>query len=93
MEDRVREFSEMLRGASRFGGLASGERTPMLRLDCFGGSPTQRGASVTFPRDSWRQPRLLHLGHSSPMVAHRYSATYDSEQAAAHATFSPAMQL
>ena len=34
------------------------------------------------------------LGHSSPMMVRRYSATYDSEQAAkAHATFSPAMQL
>ena len=34
------------------------------------------------------------LGHSSPMMVGRYSATYDSEQAAAaHAAFSPAMQL
>ena len=34
------------------------------------------------------------LGHSSPMMVRRYSATYDSEQAAkAHAAFSPAMQL
>ena len=34
------------------------------------------------------------LGHSSPMMVCRYSATYDSEQAAAaHAAFSPAMQL
>ena len=34
------------------------------------------------------------LGHSGPMMVRRYSATYDSEQAAkAHATFSPAMQL
>ena len=34
------------------------------------------------------------LGHSSPMMVRRYSATYDSEQAAsAHASFSPAMQL
>jgi integrase len=34
------------------------------------------------------------LGHSSPMMVRRYSATYDSEQAAAnHATFSPASQL
>ena len=34
------------------------------------------------------------LGHSSPMMVRRYSATYDSEQAAsAHALFSPAMQL
>ena len=34
------------------------------------------------------------LGHSSPMMVRRYSATYDSEQAAAaHATSSPAMQL
>ena len=34
------------------------------------------------------------LGHTSPMMVRRYSATYDSEQAAAaHATFSPAMQL
>ena len=33
------------------------------------------------------------LGHSSPMMVRRYSATYDSEQAAkAHATFSTAMQ-
>ena len=34
------------------------------------------------------------LGHSSPMMVRRYSATYDSEQAAvAHAAFSPATQL
>ena len=34
------------------------------------------------------------LGHSSPMMVRRYSATYDSEQAAAaHAGFSPASQL
>ena len=34
------------------------------------------------------------LGHSSPMMVRRYSATYNSEQAAsAHAAFSPAMQL
>ena len=34
------------------------------------------------------------LGHSSPVMVRRYSATYDSEQAAsAHAAFSPAMQL
>ena len=34
------------------------------------------------------------LGHSSPMMVRRYSATYDSEQAAAnHALFSPASQL
>ena len=34
------------------------------------------------------------LGHSSPMMVRRYSATYDSEQAAAnHASFSPATQL
>jgi site-specific recombinase XerD len=34
------------------------------------------------------------LGHSSPMMVRRYSATYDSEQAAAnHAAFSPAAQL
>ena len=34
------------------------------------------------------------LGHSSPMMVRRYSATYDSEEAAkAHAAFSPAMQL
>jgi integrase len=34
------------------------------------------------------------LGHSSPMMVRRYSATYDSEQAAAaHAAFSPASQL
>ena len=34
------------------------------------------------------------LGHTSPVMVRRYSATYDSEQAAsAHATFSPAMQL
>ena len=34
------------------------------------------------------------LGHTSPMMVRRYSATYDSEQAAsAHASFSPAMQL
>lgn len=34
------------------------------------------------------------LGHSSPLMVRRYSATYDSEQAAAaHATFSPAAQL
>lgn len=34
------------------------------------------------------------LGHSSPMIVRRYSATYDSEQAAAaHAAFSPASQL
>ena len=34
------------------------------------------------------------LGHSSPMMVRRYSATYDSEQAAAaHAAFSPAGQL
>ncbi len=34
------------------------------------------------------------LGHSSPMMVRRYSATYDSELAAAnHASFSPAMQL
>ena len=34
------------------------------------------------------------LGHSSPMMVRRYSATYDSEQATkAHAAFSPAMQL
>ena len=34
------------------------------------------------------------LGHTSPMMVRRYSATYDSEQAAAaHAAFSPAMQL
>ena len=34
------------------------------------------------------------LGHSSPMMVRRYSATYDSEQAASHhAAFSPAMQL
>ena len=34
------------------------------------------------------------LGRSSPMMVRRYSATYDSEQAAkAHAAFSPAMQL
>ena len=34
------------------------------------------------------------LGHSSPMMVRRYSATYDSEQAAAaHAAFSPAVQL
>ena len=34
------------------------------------------------------------LGHSSPMMVRRYSATYDSELAAkAHAAFSPAMQL
>ena len=33
------------------------------------------------------------LGHSSPMMMRRYSATYDSERAAAHAAFSPAMQL
>ena len=33
------------------------------------------------------------FGHSSPMMVRRYSATYDSEQAAkAHAAFSPAMQ-
>ena len=32
------------------------------------------------------------LGHSSPMMVRRYSATYDSEQAAsAHASFSPAI--
>jgi site-specific recombinase XerD len=34
------------------------------------------------------------LGHSSSVMVRRYSATYDSEQsAAAHAAFSPAMQL
>jgi integrase/recombinase XerC len=34
------------------------------------------------------------LGHSSPMMVRRYSATYDSEQAAAaHAAFSPVAQL
>ena len=34
------------------------------------------------------------LGHSSPMMVRRYSATYDSEQAAAaHASFSPATQV
>ena len=34
------------------------------------------------------------LGHPSPVMVRRYSATYDSEQAAAaHAAFSPAMQL
>jgi len=34
------------------------------------------------------------LGHSSPMMVRRYSATYDSEQAATHhAAFSPASQL
>jgi integrase len=34
------------------------------------------------------------LGHSSPMMVRRYSATYDSEHAAAaHAAFSPAVQL
>ena len=34
------------------------------------------------------------LGHSSPIMVRRYSATYDSEQAAAnHASFSPATQL
>jgi len=34
------------------------------------------------------------LGHSSPLMVRRYSATYDSEQAAAnHASFSPATQL
>ena len=36
--------------------------------------------------ESWRD--------DSPMMVRRYSATYDSEQAAkAHAAFSPAMQL
>jgi integrase len=34
------------------------------------------------------------LGHSSPLMVRRYSATYDSEQAAAnHILFSPADQL
>lgn len=34
------------------------------------------------------------LGHSSPLMVRRYSATYDSEQAAAnHSLFSPASQL
>ncbi len=34
------------------------------------------------------------LGHSSSVMVRRYSATYDSEQAAAnHAAFSPASQL
>ena len=34
--------------------------------------------------------REYMLGHSSPMMVRRYSATYDSEQAAkAHGAFSP----
>ena len=34
------------------------------------------------------------LGHTSSVMVRRYSATYDSEQAAeAHASFSPAAQL
>ena len=34
------------------------------------------------------------LGHSSPMMVRRYSATYSSEEAAAnHAAFSPAIQF
>ena len=43
---------------------------------------------------AWELDVQYLLGHSSPMMVRRYSATYDSEQAAsAHATFSPAMQL